>query len=123
MAPILAIRKQFACNESRNIELSCIGSGELPVDDFSLWIHTFNGHFIRNLTGTRKANISTIVVSCSYENEGDYLCQAWTSVQGNRQLNNVSIKVVIQGWYIYFNGKRKKIGVLKHCTNEQMYLY
>ncbi|VDI65883.1 Hypothetical predicted protein, partial [Mytilus galloprovincialis] len=96
-APFLAIRKRFACNESRGIEISCIGRGELPVDNFGLWIHTFNGHFIRNLTGTRQANISTIVLSCSNDDEGDYLCQAWTRIKDIRQLNNVSNKVVIQG--------------------------
>lgn len=98
-APILFISKHIVCNESRGIAVSCSG-GELPVDGFLPWVHSYNDHFIRYLKGTINGNKSIIHLNCSSEEEGTYFCQAWTSEQGIRQLNNVSDKVVIQGWFL-----------------------
>lgn len=97
-APVLALSGSFVCNQSTSINISCKASGELPITDFGPWVHTFDGYFIRNLNGFRDGNMSTIFINkCSFEDQGNYFCQAWTNEQGASFWNNISSKLIVKG--------------------------
>ncbi|VDI15472.1 Hypothetical predicted protein [Mytilus galloprovincialis] len=97
-SPILEIMSTAVCSQSADIKLSCNASGELPVLHFRHWKHSFNGYVIRYLEGKRIANTSILYLDkCNYEDEGDYICSAWTRIENVVLSKNVSSKVAIKG--------------------------
>ncbi|CAC5410053.1 unnamed protein product [Mytilus coruscus] len=97
-APVLNLRSSFTCNLHKTIELTCYASSELPVIYFESWVHSIDGYFIRQVNGNNNASTSTIYFDeCNYEDEGEYLCQAWTTDHGLNLRNNISGRVVTKG--------------------------
>lgn len=102
-APVLNLRSSFTCNLYQAIGMTCSASSELPVIYFEPWVHSINGYFIRQVNGNNSANTSTIYFdACNYEDEGEYLCQAWTTDHGLNLRNNISGRVVTEGECAFF---------------------
>lgn len=103
-APILQVERSLICKQHDAIEIACNAIGGMSIVDFGLWTHLHGGYFIRYLQGFKDGNTSTIkLTNCSYEDEGDYFCSAWSSDHGISLWNNISSNVIIQGKYIQFN--------------------
>lgn len=97
-APVLALTRSVVCTQLNEIQLFCNASGDLPIVQFGTWVHTYNGYVIRHLAGHRFEKTSTLLLAkCSYEDEGNYMCNACSNDESSNLCNNISSKVVIKG--------------------------
>ncbi|VDI19592.1 Hypothetical predicted protein, partial [Mytilus galloprovincialis] len=77
-APILDTLENIYCNHTDSVILSCRVSGEMTELGFMPWEHKFHGTYIRSMTGNITGNVSFLSIdSCSYEDTGEYVCEAW----------------------------------------------
>lgn len=92
------------CIQSNEIQLFCNASGFLPVVKFGSWVHTYDGYVIRYIIGNISEKTSTLLLSrCSYEDEGDYMCNACSNKESGNSCNNISSKVAIKGMSVYWH--------------------
>lgn len=94
--PVLTVNNPVQCNQTSNIMLFCVLSGELQTYGFYLWTHTINGKFIRYLKGNINKVTSTLLISsCSYKDVGDYECRAWNQIGKEIYDSNKTTKIIV----------------------------
>ncbi|XP_071149230.1 uncharacterized protein [Mytilus edulis] len=93
--PIIQSTEIVTCNSSA-VNLSCIIKTGLPSYGFNLWTHSVNGIHIRTLNGSMNGRESILEVeTCSYQEAGEYTCNAWNA-HGETSLvvnKNISLQV------------------------------
>ncbi|CAG2256932.1 unnamed protein product [Mytilus edulis] len=97
-APIVETVDNVFCNNTASVILSCRISGEMSKFGFSQWEHRFHDTYIRSVTGNISGNVSFLAIdSCNYEDNGEYICEAWN--QDSKQLfrRKSSISVIVTG--------------------------
>ncbi|VDI49108.1 Hypothetical predicted protein [Mytilus galloprovincialis] len=97
-APIVETVDKVFCNNTASVILSCRISGEMSKFGFSQWEHRFHDTYIRSVTGNISGNVSFFAIdSCNYEDNGEYICEAWN--QDSKQLfrRKSSISVIVTG--------------------------
>lgn len=98
-APALVLNDKFVCNQSTTICIVCDARSELQIVHFGSWIHLYNAQIIRFVNGSNNSSSSTIIFDgCSFEDEGEYVCQAHSNENGLVFLSTTSTKVVVKGW-------------------------
>lgn len=88
------------CNSTESIILSCQISGEMSEFGFSSWEHRFHGTFIRSIPGNVTGNVLFLSIdSCNYEDNGEYICEAWNKAFQQLFRQSKSTTVIITGNY------------------------
>ncbi|XP_052070889.1 uncharacterized protein LOC127709405 isoform X1 [Mytilus californianus] len=97
-APILDTIDMVFCNNTDSVILTCRVSGEMSEFGFSPWEHIFNGTYIRSLTGNVTGNVSFLSIDyCTYEDNGEYICEAWNKDSQQIFRQKSSTNVIVKG--------------------------
>ncbi|CAG2217650.1 unnamed protein product [Mytilus edulis] len=96
--PIIQSTEIVTCNSSA-VNLSCIIKTGLPLYGFNLWTHSVNGIQIRTLNGSMnmmngKESILE-VETCSFQEAGEYTCNAWNTHGGTSLVVNKNISLQV----------------------------
>lgn len=101
-APALVLNNAFVCNQSTTICIVCNARNELEIVHFGSWIHLYNAEIIRFVNGSYNSSSSTIKFDgCSFQDEGEYVCQAHSNENGLVFHSNTSTKVDVKGRYVF----------------------
>ncbi|CAC5408250.1 TTN [Mytilus coruscus] len=97
-APILDTIDMVFCNNTESVILSCRVSGEMSEFGFSPWVHRFHGTYIRSVAGNVTGNVSFLSIdSCNYEDNGEYICEAWNKDSQQIFRQKSSTRVIVKG--------------------------
>lgn len=89
------------CNSSA-VNLSCIIKTGLPSYGFNLWTHSVNGIHIRTLNGSINGMESVLEVeTCSYQEAGEYTCNAWNTHGETSLVVNKNISLQVNSRYTF----------------------